>query len=292
MQKILTLGTLVLSICAPITVHAQTESAAPQAETMRLYRLDCGTIDVSDLNIFSDTDRYVGQTKTLTDSCYLIQKNDIYMLWDTGLPSGIVQNKEGVTNPPFHLTLNKTITEQLAEINLTPNDIDYVGISHAHFDHAGNVNLFTNAKLLIQRKEYDFLINHKEEAATYHMDAQNFSYFIEGTGKNNVIPVDMDTDIFKDGSVKAIVSPGHTPGHMSLLIKMPKWGPILLSGDQWHFIENYEEEGVPSFNYNRADTLASAAKIKELVKNTGAKLIIQHEAQHIDVLPKFPEYAE
>ena len=76
-------------------------------------------------------------------------------------------------------------------------------------------------------------------------------------GDNKVEPEPNDKDVFGDGSVIMLYTPGHTPGHHSLLVKLPQMGNVLITGDPAHFRENYENDGVPWFNYDRAETLAS-----------------------------------
>ena len=115
---------------------------------------------------------------------------------------------------------------------------------------------------------------------------------LRGGGGGKVEPVARDQDIFGDGSVVMLDMPGHTPGHHSLLVKLAGMGPVLLTGDQAHFQENYDSEGVPTFNTNRADTLASFDRFKALAKNLKATVIIQHEPRDVGKLPAFPKAAE
>lgn len=256
---------------------------------LRLYRLDCGRVHADPKNIFSDTDEYPNQTLDLVSSCYLIKHDAEWLLWDTGLPSGIADNPDGVQNGPFHLSIDTLLTSQLAKLNLTPEDIDYVGISHGHFDHTGNVNLFSNAELIIQKAEYDFYAT-PELARSYHMEPKLIDYFLTGEGKENVRKLDGDADIFGDGSVIALSLPGHTPGHMALKINLPETGAVFLSGDQWHFTGNHNKNGVPDFNYNRANTLSSSKRLNRLIEDTNGLLIIQHEPEHKTALPLVPNF--
>jgi len=251
--------------------------------------LDCGRVHVDPKNVFSDTDEFPNQTLDLVSSCYLIKHNAEWLLWDTGLPSAIAENSNGVQNGPFHLSIDNPLTSQLRKLNLAPEDIDYVGVSHGHFDHTGNVNLFSNAQLIIQKAEYEFYAT-PDRARAYHMEPKLIDYFLTGRGRDNVRKLEGDTDIFGDGSVTALSLPGHTPGHMALKVELPESGPIFLSGDQWHFIENHNKNGVPDFNYNRVDTLSSSKRLNQLIKNTNGLLIIQHEVAHKNKLPLLPDY--
>lgn len=291
MKKIIAL----LLCCASFSsfnAYANTYITKPTntAVETAMYRLNCGDIHVFDLNVFSDTDEFVGQEKDLTVSCYLIKHGAHWLLWDTGLPNELAEKENGTTAGAFKLEVKKTLKDQLSQIGLTPDDITHVGISHGHFDHTGNVNMFKNATLIIQKAELDFITNHTEEAKSYYMDIEKISYFLEEDHLDQIRTLKGDTDLFGDGTLKAITLPGHTPGHMALMVKLKDSGTFVLSGDQWHFSDNHDVNGVPSFNYDRADTLASSAKLNALIKNNHAKLIIQHEQKDVNTLPVFPAF--
>jgi len=116
-----------------------------------------------------------------------------------------------------------------------------------------------------------------------------FTRWISGGGK--VEPQAADKDVFGDGTVTILRTPGHTPGHQALLVRLKDKGPVILSGDLVHFHENYDNNGVPGFNYDRAETLASMDRIRQIQKNLKAALIIQHDPRDIDKLPAFPAVA-
>ena len=101
-----------------------------------------------------------------------------------------------------------------------------------------------------------------------------------------------DKDVFGDGTVIMLRTPGHTPGHSSLLVKLAQMGPVILSGDAVHFRENYDSDGVPAFNYDRAQTVASLERTKKILANLKGQLIIQHDARDIEKLPMFPAFAK
>jgi N-acyl homoserine lactone hydrolase len=253
-------------------------SAAPQATAqvpLQLWRLDCGSVHVSDFDVFSDTYLYPGQPKQLTASCYLIRHGSQYMLWDTGVAGPA---KEWV----FTITLKERVTEQLKRIGVAASAINYVGISHYHDDHTGQAADFPGATLLIGSADWDAIKGRPETAA-------RFTPWISGGAK--VEPVARDKDVFGDKSVTILDMPGHTPGHKTLLVRL-KSGPVLLSGDLYHATEQVVNRGVPSFNTNRADTLASFDRFHAIAKSTGAKVIIQHEVNDIAKLPAFPQAAE
>jgi len=271
---------------ATLSANVTTAADSGQAQ-LAIARLDCGTVQVNDLNVFSDTDAYVGQKKTLVDSCYLLRHGNDYMLWDTGLPASL---KGAATSGsgPMSATLSKTIIEQLNNLGIDKAQIKTVGISHYHFDHISQLPDFSQAKLLIGEGDWKALT---ATPPAPNVNPAPFKTWIEGDPAN-VEVVSGDKDVFGDGSVVMLTTPGHTPGHTSLLVRLAHKGPIILSGDAAHFTANYRNNGVPSFNTNRADTLASLQRIKQLAKNIKATVIIQHEANDVAKLPAFPAFAD
>ena len=115
-------------------------------------------------------------------------------------------------------------------------------------------------------------------------------YFFKG--ENKVEPLVNDKDVFGDGSVIVLNTPGHTPGHHSLLVKLPQTGAVIIAGDAAHFRENYDSDGVPWFNYDRAQTIASLERLKKIAANSKAIVIIQHDARDVEKLPTFPAAAK
>ncbi|MBA4041595.1 MAG: MBL fold metallo-hydrolase [Sphingobium sp.] len=267
-------GTLLAGLCAFAA------SGKPPVDT-KLWRLDCGSAQIADLNLFSDTRAYTGKSMTLSVGCYLIKHGDAYMLWDTGLSAALKGRTVGGA------TITKTVVEQLAEIGVKPEQVSIIGISHYHYDHTGQAAAFPGATLMIGKGDFDAL---SATPPGFGADPTALKHWIGGPGKS--VPVSGDKDVFGDGSVTIIDTPGHTPGHHALLVKLGSGRTFLLSGDQAHFRENYDSDGVPTFNTNRADTLASFARFKGLAANTKATVIIQHDPRDIAKLPAFPAAAE
>jgi len=104
--------------------------------------------------------------------------------------------------------------------------------------------------------------------------------------------VPLDKDVFGDGSVIMLYTPGYTPGHHSLLVKLPQTGAVLITGDLAPFHENYDSNGVPTFNFDRAQTLASLDRFKKIAAGTKATVVIQHDARDVDKLPALPAAAK
>jgi N-acyl homoserine lactone hydrolase len=261
---------------------ADAPGAAAPAE-LSLTRFDCGkvtTLAGPELAAFSDINAFSGLKVQLTFSCYLIKHGSDYMIWDTGNPAA--GGVKPAPNAP-----NSSLVEQLAQLKLKPEQIKYVGVSHYHGDHTGQVASFPDATLLIGKGDWHILTDQKPNRPA---SAANFSRWISGGGK--VEPVSGDKDVFGDGSVIMLNTPGHTPGHHSLMVNLKQTGTVMLTGDLAHFRENYDINGVPTFNASRAETLASLDRFKKLSTNMKATVIIQHDARDIDKLPAFPAAAK
>jgi N-acyl homoserine lactone hydrolase len=271
MNRILTTLAVGVSLLTGIGVPAQ---AAPEVS---LARIDCGTPQAPTAvnERFSDTFAYGDLKLQFVFSCYVIKHGDDYMLWDTG---------HAMTAP--NVAPKVSLVDNLAKIDVKPDQIKYVGISHYHADHTGQISSFPKATLLIGAKEWDASSRPTPpEGANY----KPFESWIRGDSK--VEPQALDKDVFGDGTVIMLRTPGHTAGHSSLLVKLAQMGPVIITGDAVHFRENFESDGVPSFNYDRAQTVASIERLKKMATNLKATVIIQHDARDIEKLPVFPEFA-
>jgi N-acyl homoserine lactone hydrolase len=268
---------MIRSSVTAATLFAVASATAQTPATVTLTRLQCGTnaapTDVGQR--FSDTYAYTGLMVQLTFSCYLIKHNDDYLIWDTGNPVG---------NTP---TAPKTsLTDLVAQLKVAPAQVKYVGISHYHGDHTGQASQFPTATLLIGKGDWDVVSDPKTAAAT----SAPFASWIKGEGK--VEPLAGDKDVFGDGTVMMLNMPGHTPGHHSLLVKLKETGNVLITGDLAHFHENYDGNGVPTFNTDRAASVASLDRFKQIAKNLKATVIIQHDQRDVAKLPAFPASAK
>src|SRR5436309_7937361 len=253
---------------------------AQTAPEVTLTRIECGTA-AKTTNVaerFSDTFAYSKDLAlTFTFSCYLIKHGDEYMVWDTGFAPGSNPNAPKVG-----------IVERLAEVKVKPEQVKYVGISHFHADHTGQLAPFANATLLIGKGDWVGI------TAIPPMQGANEAGLKDWMGANprKVEPLPLDKDVWGDGTVRVIRTPGHTPGHSSLLVRVSSGKNFLLSGDAAHFHENYQSDGVPAFNYDRAQTVASIERMKRIAANLNATVIIQHDLRDIGKLPAFPAAAK
>lgn len=282
MKTLFTAAMAIALLAAAPTPAAAENAPAP----LSLWRLDCGDFVIKDYNaFFSDTLAYKpGQAKDITSSCYLIRHGDRYMLWDTGVAETFITAP--IDNPAQTIRLKRSVVDQLAELKLKPEQIEIVGISHFHGDHIGQAARFPKAKLVIGAGDLAAL---KATPPDPRLQPDLLKPWLKDGGE--VQAASGDVDIFGDGSVVMLNMPGHTPGHHSLLVRLAS-GPVLLTGDLYHFHEQVSIRGVPPFNTDRADTLASMDRFDKIAKNLGAKVIIQHEPGDIAKLPAFPQAAQ
>jgi N-acyl homoserine lactone hydrolase len=269
----------VATVCLNHPLQAQT-----QRPDLMLWRLDCGTVEVPDLDFLSDTFAFSGQSRTVAVSCYLIRHGERLMLWDAGLPlSRLGDGQSSVGGGQARLT--RPLVAQIADLGLDPAAISILALSHYHADHAGQAASFPGSALTMGAADWAVI---NEQTTTFNLDRTLFAPWTKSGGK--IDPVSGDRDLFGDGRVIMLATPGHTPGHHSLLVRLAD-RPVLLTGDLWHFAEQRDINGVPKINTSRADTLASMDRINQIARNLGATVIIGHEQADMTRLPPFPQAA-
>jgi glyoxylase-like metal-dependent hydrolase (beta-lactamase superfamily II) len=275
------------ALCAALMLASPAALAAsPHVPSLRLYVLNCGTIDVADISVFSPgVDK--GKHKRLTDTCYLIAHPKGTLIWYTGLSDSVAQHKDGVKfEDNFHMRVQKPLAAQLRDIGYRPEDVNYLGISHMHFDHIGNVGLFPKSTLLMQKEEYAAAFG--ADAAKYGNDPKNYPTL----KANPVRQLAGDHDVFGDGRVVIKRLVGHTPGHQSLFLKLPKTGNLLLSGDLVHYTKNWEHRRVPGFNFNQEQSVKAMDEAAAFMKANKATLWIQHDLEQNAGIKHAPAYYE
>jgi glyoxylase-like metal-dependent hydrolase (beta-lactamase superfamily II) len=243
---------------------------------IRLHVLDGGFISGYDASDLADDGAYNGRLLDLPAPCFLIRHPDGDLMWESGI-------SPTRTDLEIEVEFSATLEEQLAVLGLTPAAIRFVAVSHGHWDHSGNAGLFTSSTWIVNPDERAAMFD-DEMRATQAMDDYG------ALEQAETILITEDHDVFGDGSVRIIQSPGHTPGHTVALLRLADAGSILLSGDLWHLVESRRERRVPPFNTDKAATLASMDKVEALVGATGARVVIQHEATDIAALPGFPDF--
>ena len=252
----------------------------------RLYVINCGENHVKDLGRWAAAD--AGKSIQFKNHCYLIKHARGWMLWDTGNSDAFAALPNG--NPVFGGLLvqymRKPLAASLKEIGVAPADIQHLAMSHLHGDHAGNANYFTAATLYMQAPEYE---------AAFGPEPQKFGFQAANYAKlrdSKAVKLAGDHDVFGDGSVVIKSTPGHTIGHQVLLVRLPKTGPVILSGDLVHYTANWNGRRVPSLNFNAEQSARSMMAVDQLMAQTGAQLWINHDPEQSNALPKAPAYVQ
>jgi N-acyl homoserine lactone hydrolase len=274
MKPTISLVTMLVSVALSLAV-AQAQSAGSGVE--KLYILNCGEGVAGDISRWSPGINE-GKSMDFVDNCYLIKHAQGWFLWDTGISDAVAAMPNGLAPAdPKAVTWKrpKTLAAQLEQLGLKPSDIKAMAVSHTHPDHIGNVEMFATAMLYVQKAEYEW------------PGADGKPRF---KPEHPVTLVEGDRDIFGDGSVTILSTPGHTPGHQSLLVKLPKTGEIVLSGDAVHFKANWDNRGVPAMNFNKDQTVASMQKISDTLTRDKAQLWINHDKAQRDGLKMSPEF--
>ena len=250
-----------------------TPAIAQTGNAERLYVIECGQGQVPDLSRWSPGVNVGTKTEYVTN-CYLIKHAQGYMMWELGVGDALAGVPEG-RGQFTRWRLARTLASQLDEIGVKPSELKYVAASHSHGDHIGNLGLFPQAPLLIQKAEYEWPT--PVGASRYKPE-------------HPVRKLEGDLDVFGDGSVTLLATPGHTPGHQSILIRLARSGPILISGDAAHFKENWDYRRVPSFNVDVQKTLTSMERIAAILAHTKAQFWIHHDKGQSDGQKKSPAY--
>jgi len=270
---------------AGVVVMCGSIGVAEAAGTVdRMYVLDCGESKTPDVSANWSPGVDIGVSREFSDNCYLIVHGDRLFLWDTGMSDSIASKPDGVTVAGGLLTLwvRNTLASQLEALHVSPAAVTDIAVSHFHADHVGNANLFTAAMLYIQDAEY---------SAAFGADPGKFGFNPALYGKlkdNPTVKLSGDYDVFGDGSVVIVATPGHTPGHQSLLVRLRDRGPVVLSGDMVHFEDNWVHRRIPSRNFDKEQTAQSMQKVAALLAKENAELWINHDKAQSATIPKAP----
>lgn len=278
MNRTVAIALLVASVATP-----QTKPKPPK--TPRLYVIDCGVLTMSDPRLFGFTKEEVGEKQPFADPCYLVVHPKGTLLWDTGvIPDAQVNGSttQGVS------TVTRTLKSELAEIGYTPKDITYLGLSHLHSDHTANANDYAGSTWLVHQVERDAMFAPQGRGGGPVAPAT----FDKLKDAKTTILTDKDYDVFGDGTVVIKYAPGHTPGHQVLFVKLKESGPILVAGDLYHLPQEITMHRFPSFEFNKDQSAVSREKIEAFLKESGARLWIEHDLATFMLLKKSPAYYE
>jgi glyoxylase-like metal-dependent hydrolase (beta-lactamase superfamily II) len=275
---------LAVVLIAPLAI-AQRRKAQPP-KSLRLYVFDCGSLNIDDISRYQ-LKREEISTNIMSVPSFLIVHPKGTMIWDTGAVPDSAFKPGGGPATLRYATTARPLTVQLAEIGYVPADITYLALSHFHWDHVGNANVFASATWLVRKLERDVMF--ADPPPYPRTEPANYSAL---KNSKTVIITKEEYDVFGDGTVVIKSAPGHSPDHQVLFLKLAKTGPIVLSGDLYHYPEERKLNRVPTTEFNAEQTVASRAAIEAFLKKTGAQLWIEHDFTGNAKLKKAPEFYE
>jgi N-acyl homoserine lactone hydrolase len=284
-----------MKILTTLAVLAGLAAAAPAPpKSVRVYVFDGGTLGGGDPSRFS-LKREEMAVADMSIGAYLIVHPRGVLMWDAAaLPDSELTAEGTMTkyrivlpngNERF-VTTSRKLASQLAQTGYSPRDVTYFALSHYHYDHTGNANLFAGATWLARQVERDIMFPDKPNDLT-----RPETYAALKTSKTTIIKTD-DYDVFGDGTVVLKSTPGHTPGHQVLFVKLAKTGPLVISGDLYHYPEERALHRVPTFDVDPKQTAASRAALDVFMQKAGAQLWIQHDLVNHGKLNKAPAFYE
>ena len=250
----------------------------------RLYPLNGGIAMAPDKSMYSPG---IGEGIPVALSCnaYLVQRRGEWILWDTGIEDELYRKLEGkVVAHKIHGLVHRPIATQLQELGLHPRDIGIVLLSHGHFDHAGNCDMFAGATFYLQEVEHQ---------AMFGPDYERYGYVPKLYGslkKADVRLLSGDSDLFADGSMRIFSTPGHTPGHCSLLVNLSESGMIMLSADVAHDRYNMDNRIVPKINSDELHSRDSMDRVDAICKEYDAQLWINHDIRQQATIQHAPAW--
>ena len=274
----------------PFATLAQQQKKPAAPKSMRLYILDCGDITGVGEVQFGFKQGQLADSRMVTP-CYLVVHPRGTLMWDTGEIPDTDFKAPGPTKQGAY-TITRPLLPQLAALGYTPADITYLALSHYHGDHVANANFFAGSTWIVQDIEKAAMFAKPDGKAKAPSNAPNPAFFGKLENSKTILLHGEDHDVFGDGTVVIKFTPGHTPGHQSLFLKFATTGPVVLSGDLYHYPEERSLGIVPGFDFNADQTRKSRADLETFMKKSGAQLWIQHATADNAKLKKAPEYYE
>lgn len=240
--------------------------------------------------------RNVGEAYDAPCPFYLIEHPEGTVLFDTGVshemttdpgsygPSGAPHMADFV--PGIDMTEADTPRNQLADAGYDPGAVDYVVLSHLHCDHAGNVTAFPDAEVVVQQEELRYAFWPEPAQRLFYLAGDFVSL---RSHEYSVTPVAGSYDVFGDGIVTTLPTPGHSPGHQSLRVELPDEGTVVLGADVANHRVGYDNELAPSFAWSLPEAVESMRSVQQAAKSEDARVVLAHDRDDLDTLPDPPE---
>jgi N-acyl homoserine lactone hydrolase len=244
--------------------------------TIQLYALHCGG-DLMTMAVFDPFDPEPARKVYNPYFLYVVKHPSGTLLFDSGAHPELATDPEsrlGAAAADFEMRLSPDdhIERRLSAIGLRPSDVDLVVQSHLHFDHAGGLEWVKHAPVLVQAEEL-----------TFAMDPPVYQEAIYLRGDYDIglnwEQLEGDHDVFGDGRVMIISTPGHTRGHQSLLVRLDEQTVFLLA-DAAYLLEKMRSRRLPGLLWSPDAMIASWDRIEEIERSENAHLMTTHELDY------------
>jgi len=261
-----------------------------KVESPRIYVFDGGVL-ASETARYRLTDADV-QEVSLSVASFLIVHPRGVLMWDAGAVAdhertgglGFEQRIVRRDKQERFVKLAPTLVSQLASAGYKPSDVTYLALSHYHWDHTADANLFAGATWLAERLEHNAMFSADPPGGSR---PETFSAL---KNSKTVIVTEPEHDVFGDGTVIIKQAHGHTEGHSVLYVKLAKTGPVVLSGDLYHYPAERTLGRLPTFEVSEEQTKTARADVEAFLKRTSAQLWIQHDLAAFRKLKLAPQY--
>jgi glyoxylase-like metal-dependent hydrolase (beta-lactamase superfamily II) len=274
---------LALTALAASAALAQDRPAAPS--TPRIYIFDNGAIRGLDPALFNFTRDELAEVDFVNVS-YLIAHPRGTLMFDAGAVADSHFPADGSPVTEGVMSATKPLKPQLAAAGYEPSDVDYFVLSHYHSDHTANANDFAAATWIVQQAERNFMFADQPQGII-----RPETYSALRNAKTKILDNE-DFDVFGDGSVVVLATPGHTPGHQVVAVKLASTGTVVLGGDLYHYPEERTTGRVPTFEFNADQSRVSRAKVEKYLEDNDATLWIEHDIATHAKLPRAPAYVD
>jgi glyoxylase-like metal-dependent hydrolase (beta-lactamase superfamily II) len=247
---------------------------------VRLHAFECGRLELPQAFLLKGARGKI----TVPVPSYLIEHPKGRVLFDSGLNRLTQSDPEayittaGMQYTTFHFEPGEEIAARLESIDLAPTDIDVVVNSHLHYDHCGGNSTLPNADVLVQEPEWAHAESLPDDDVAYRK--------VDFETGQKVRRVKGEHDLFGDGSVVAIPTYGHTPGHQSLRVRTAS-GEFVLCGDACYLRHSLDHDHLPGILYDREAALRAFALFRKL-EAKGARILFGHDPEFWQSVPKAP----
>lgn len=267
------------------------EQTGSKSQTdIRLYMLQSGSIKMKLHNIKMNQGN---SDYVIPIPFFLITHPKGHTIIDGGMPVELANDPDGYWGDVAKLYKpiireDEGAVNQLKKLGINPEDVKYVVQSHLHLDHTGAVGRFPNATHIVQRAEYEYAFTPDWFTAAAYIrkdfDRPGLKWeFLNGNADDYY-------DIYGDGTLMTVFTPGHSVGHQSFLVRLPKSKPILLAIDAAYTVDHWNEKTLPGSFISAIDTARSVQKLRMLADRTDAMVVTGHDPEAWPTFKTAPGY--